>query len=128
MTGSASGKSSIAAKLASLGASVLDCDKFGHRAYEKDTACYQKLLQAYGSEILTPERTINRRALGDIVFGDETKLHQLNQLVWPDIAELVTRELSQLATQQVVVLDAAVLLEAGWDQMCHEVTLNQNNT
>ena len=122
--GSASGKSSIAMTLESMGASIIDCDKLGHKAYEVGTLCHRKLLQEFGSEIQAEDGSINRRTLGALVFDDETKLRRLNQLVWPEIAQLVTQELrsSSLKGRQVVVLDAAVLLEASWQHMCHEVS------
>jgi len=63
------------------------------------------------------------RALGGIVFGAPAELVALNSLVWPEIARLAREAAAQLHKEgrQVVVLDAAVLLEAGWQEDCHEV-------
>uniref|UniRef100_A0A2P2I061 Bifunctional coenzyme A synthase n=1 Tax=Hirondellea gigas TaxID=1518452 RepID=A0A2P2I061_9CRUS len=121
--GSASGKSSIAKRLSEKGVTVIDCDKLGHRAYRKGTNCYHKLVSTYGVGILKEDEEINRKALGAQVFGDAEKLSQLNKLVWPEIAKQVHEEVeaAKKAGAEVVVLDAAVLLEADWDHMCHEV-------
>jgi len=57
------------------------------------------------------------------VFSDKSKLTRLNQIVWPEISRMAMEQAEQLfkSGHQVVILDAAVLLEAGWDDTCHEV-------
>lgn len=121
--GSASGKSSVARRLARLGAAVVDCDKLGHQAYLPGTACQKALVDAFGSEIIGEDGHINRRALAAKVFNSEAARQQLNSIVWPEIERLVEQRVDQLAAEgaSVVVLDAAVLLEAGWDRICHQV-------
>ncbi|KAA0192289.1 hypothetical protein HAZT_HAZT001219 [Hyalella azteca] len=121
--GSASGKSSIASRLKSFGASIIDCDKLGHKAYLEGTECYSKLVEAYGPKILNETGEINRKALGALVFGNQEKLNQLNSLVWPEILLLLKNKVAELKIQgaKLVVVDAAVLLEAQWDLQCHEV-------
>lgn len=121
--GSATGKSSVAKRIAKLGAAVIDCDKLGHEAYLPGTQCHAELVDAFGVEIVAEDGQIKRPALAARVFGDETARTRLNQIVWPEIERLVGKRVNQLASEgvSVVVLDAAVLLEAGWERRCHEV-------
>lgn len=121
--GSGSGKSSIARQLEALGAVRIDCDKLGHEVYQPGTAAYHRVLEEFGSDLQNEDKTINRRALGRKVFGNQEQLKALTDIVWPEIALLVKNRISQAREEgkQVCVLDAAVLLEAGWTDMVHEV-------
>ncbi|XP_066538696.1 bifunctional coenzyme A synthase [Hoplias malabaricus] len=121
--GSGSGKSSVARRLEDLGAERIDADQLGHETYLRGTAAYHKILQEFGTDILNEDQSINRRALGRKVFGNKEKLKSLTDIVWPEIAALV-KERVQKAKEEgkcVCVLDAAVLLGAGWTDMVHEV-------
>lgn len=121
--GSASGKTSVGARLAGLGWGVVDCDKLGHRAYTPGQPAYNSLVKEFGQQIVSADGTVNRKVLGGIVFSDKEKLNQLNSIVWPEIQRLAMLEAEQLWKSgcAVVVLDAAVLLEAGWEANCHQV-------
>lgn len=121
--GIASGKSAVCQRLKGLGAAVISCDQLGHQAYTPGKKAYKEIVENFGSEILTGEQTINRRALGAIVFADKTKLTLLNQIVWPEILTLAKVEIARYREEgvNVCVLDAAVLLEAGWDKEADEV-------
>ncbi|KAK7508453.1 hypothetical protein BaRGS_00000019 [Batillaria attramentaria] len=121
--GIASGKSNVCFELEKLGAKIINCDRLGHKAYEKGTQAYTAVLQEFGSHLVTEKGEIDRAQLGQIVFSDKSKLEKLNSIVWPEILRLVEEEIQQFATEcvPVVVLEAAVLLEAGWDHSVHEV-------
>ncbi|KAM9426114.1 bifunctional coenzyme A synthase isoform 1-T3 [Pholidichthys leucotaenia] len=121
--GSGSGKSSIAERLETFGVVRIDCDKLGHEVYQPAEAAYHRVLEEFGSDILNEDKTINRRALGRKVFGNQERLKVLTDIVWPEIALLVKKRISQARTEgkQVCVVDAAVLLEAGWEDLVHEV-------
>ncbi|KAH8302841.1 hypothetical protein KR044_011075, partial [Drosophila immigrans] len=123
--GIASGKSRMAARLGEMGAHVIDCDKVAHDVYEPDQRCYQQIVKHFGSDILASDGRIDRSKLGPRVFGNPAELQKLNAIVWPEIILEVNKRLASLrvAAQvpQVVVLEAAVLLKAGWESNCHEV-------
>ncbi|CAK6956689.1 bifunctional coenzyme A synthase [Scomber scombrus] len=121
--GSGSGKSSIVRRLEALGAVGIDCDKLGHEVYQPGTAAYHRVLEEFGSDILNEDKTINRRALGRKVFGNQERLKALTDIVWPEIALLAKNKVSKARDEgkQICVMDAAVLLEAGWTDMVHEV-------
>ncbi|XP_018597432.1 bifunctional coenzyme A synthase isoform X1 [Scleropages formosus] len=121
--GSGSGKSSVACRLEALGAIRIDADQLGHQTYQPGEVAYQKVVEEFGSDILNEDKTINRRCLGRKVFNNKDRLKCLTDIVWPEIALLVKQRIRQAREQgkQVCVVDAAVLLEAGWVDMVHEV-------
>lgn len=121
--GIASGKSAISKRLESLGASIINCDQLGHQVYQPGKKAYSEIVDTFGEQILGENRAVNRKALGQIVFSDSEKLSKLNQIVWPEILVLVEEEIKYLAHEgkSVVIMEAAVLLEAGWDSIVNEV-------
>ncbi|KAL6489171.1 hypothetical protein MHYP_G00029120 [Metynnis hypsauchen] len=121
--GSGSGKSALSQRLEGLGAVRIDADQLGHETYIPGSVAYHKILQEFGRDILNEDQTINRRSLGRKVFGDKERLKALTDIVWPEIALLVKARIQQAKKEgkHVCVLDAAVLLEAGWTDMVHEV-------
>ncbi|XP_064030383.1 bifunctional coenzyme A synthase isoform X2 [Pogoniulus pusillus] len=121
--GTGSGKTSIARLMGHLGAFIIDADKLGHAVYSPSGPAYKQVVASFGAEILNQDGTINRRVLGAKVFGNQEKLKNLTDIVWPEIAQMVKEQIREAAAQgsAVCVLDAAVLLEAGWQDMVHEV-------
>ncbi|XP_032566931.1 bifunctional coenzyme A synthase [Chiroxiphia lanceolata] len=121
--GTGSGKTSIAKLLGHLGAFVIDADKLGHAVYVPGGPAYEQVVAAFGSEILNEDGTINRKVLGAKVFGNQERLKSLTDIVWPEIARMAREQIREADSQgkAVCVLDAAVLLEAGWQGMVHEV-------
>ncbi|XP_073539682.1 bifunctional coenzyme A synthase isoform X2 [Phyllobates terribilis] len=121
--GSGSGKSSIAQRLEKLGAALIDCDKLGHQSYKPEGPAYQQVIDEFGSDILCEDGTIDRRAIASKVFGNKDQLKRLTNIVWPAIATLAKEAMEEAAAKgiSVCVMDAAVLLEAGWNEMVHEV-------
>ena len=84
-----------------------------------------QLVEHFGERIVDGESgEVNRKALGPIVFADPAELQALNAIVWPAIREMLRKELASLAAAaetRVAVVEAAVLLEAGWDDLMDEV-------
>lgn len=122
----ASGKSSIANKLRELGAAVINVDQLGHKTYSKpDQPAYQAILAEFGNSVLEESGDIDRRKLGALVFENEDKLARLNAIVWPHVADLVAEEVARAtaANYSVIVLEIALLIEAGWQDKVHQVWL-----
>jgi len=123
--GIASGKSKMAERLGNMGAHVIDCDKVAHDVYEPGQVCYERIVQHFGKGIVAADGRIDRTKLGPLVFADPKQLQALNGIVWPELIAEVNRRLDTLRSQaevpRVVVLEAAVLLRAGWESNCHEV-------
>lgn len=119
----ASGKSVMSKRLEKFGAKIIDCDKLAHELYEPDEECYEEIITCFGKDILIDGR-IDRKKLGAIVFGDTKKLEKLNEIVWPSLLKLIKRRIQKIYEKEmcpVVVLEAAVLLKAGWENECHEI-------
>ena len=123
--GIASGKSLASQQLAELGATVIDADKLGHESYRKGTGTYRAVIEAFGQDAAGADGEINRSALGGKVFGDENARKRLEAIVWPAIRRLAKERIEQLRGQgtHVVVLEAAVLIEADWLDIVDEVWL-----
>lgn len=121
--GIASGKSSVALKLRSLGAALVNCDKIGHDLYEPGQRCFELVVENFGESILKEDGTIDRKALGKIVFGDKRQLEKLNNAVWPAILEEARKQIDRHYHDgsHVIVMEAAVLIQAKWQFVCHEI-------
>lgn len=120
--GIGSGKSNISEYFSSLGAMVIDCDKIAHEVYQPGEICYERIIEHFGTSILNEDKSINRQQLGRIVFQDSKELETLNSIVWPPLLVEVKRRIrNDCAKHEVVILEAAVLLQAKWHKEVHEV-------
>ncbi|MEC7419002.1 MAG: dephospho-CoA kinase [Pseudomonadota bacterium] len=122
--GIASGKSTVATTLQSWGAYVIDADKLGHRAYVKGTDAFHKVVAQFGEDVVGADGEVDRRALGAKVFGEGGSLKQLTDIVWPAIYDMAAAEIKRSLDSNpntVVVLEAAVLIEAGWQSLVDEI-------
>ena len=122
--GIASGKSTAAKTLGEWGAHVIDADKLGHRAYLKGSAAFHAVVATFGEDTIGEDGEIDRRALGGKVFGDAGKLKQLTDIVWPAIRALAAQEIATVQAREperIIVLEAAVLIEAGWQDLVDQI-------
>jgi dephospho-CoA kinase len=136
--GIASGKSTVARMFAELGATVLDADDEGRAAVEPGEPALAELIAAFGSEYLTPAGRLDRPALGRRVFSDGKALQILNRITHPRIAERLRTRLKGLADAarngeagppndaRVVIVEAAVLIEAGWAILMDKIVVTQS--
>ena len=118
-----SGKSTISQMLAEKGAVIIDADKIGHEAYKPHTKTWQELVDVFGKRILKENMEIDRKKLGEIVFNDTRALARLNKIVHPEMHSMMKEEIERLRSEGVgvVVLEAAVLIEANWTDLVDEV-------
>ncbi|MCH8296530.1 MAG: dephospho-CoA kinase [Chloroflexi bacterium] len=124
LTGSiGTGKSEAARQLEALGASIISADEVGHEAYTPNTEAWEQVVAAFGDVILQEDGEIDRRKLGALVFSDAGQLAKLNQIMHPRMARMVADKIEVLRSQGVgvVVVEAALLFEAGWDSLVEEV-------
>jgi dephospho-CoA kinase len=113
--GIGSGKTTVASMLAELGAHVIDADRIGHEIYRPGTEGFRCVVDAFGPGIVAADGSIDRPALGQIVFADPAALARLNAIVHPLIvAELGRRVAAAREGDRPVVVEAAILAEAGW--------------
>ena len=121
--GIASGKSLVSQMLAEHGALVIDADKVGHEAYRKDGGCYQAVVDAFGEDVVGADGEIDRKALGGKVFGDPAQRKRLEGIVWPWMKATMAGRMAAIRAEgtPVVVLEAAVLIEAEWIDITDQV-------
>ena len=121
--GICSGKSTVSQFLAELGATIIDADKIGHEVFKPDTEVWCEVVDAFGKQVVAANGTIDRKKLGTIVFGNPEARAKLNQIMHPRIYDLVKAQLEEYRRQRlsVVILEAPLLLEAGWTSLVDEV-------
>jgi dephospho-CoA kinase len=121
--GIGSGKSTVSQYLSELGATIVDADKIGHEIYQPNTTVWQQLIETFGKQILTPDNTVDRKKLGEIVFGNPELLKKLDNLVLPAMFQIAKKKIESACKQgaRVVILDAPTLFEAKWDSLVEEV-------
>lgn len=121
--GIASGKSTVSRFLAGLGAVIIDADRIGHQFLENDGEARQQVVDAFGRQILKPNGEIDRKKLGRTVFKSPEALSRLNQIMHRRIYDMVKTQLEQHQKQgvNVVVVEAPLLIEAGWTSLVDEV-------
>ena len=124
--GIASGKSLVARLFKDLGAHLIDADKIVHELLEPEQRAWEEVLAYFGADVQSPNKSIDRRKLGEIVFTDPKKRAWLNQCLHPKVFEAFTMQVKHLSMRQpdaVVVLDAALLIETGYHKKVDKVVV-----
>eukprot|EP01060_Flectonema_neradi_P031282 TRINITY_DN4702_c5_g1_i1.p1 TRINITY_DN4702_c5_g1~~TRINITY_DN4702_c5_g1_i1.p1 ORF type:complete len:731 (+),score=162.68 TRINITY_DN4702_c5_g1_i1:52-2193(+) len=114
------GKTTATKYLESVGTEIIYADKVGHNAYAPGTEGMKLVLAEYGDSIMGDNGEIDRRKLGALFFSSESEKDRLNNIVWPIIAKDLRQMISD-SKSNVLVLEAAVLIEAGFDELVDEV-------
>ena len=123
--GIGAGKTTAAQALAARGGAVVDCDALGHAALD-DPAVRRRVVDRWGyrANLVRPDGSFDRRALAGIVFADPAERAALEGIVFPWIGEqamLAIRRAQADPAARFVVVDAAVMLEAGWSDVCDRI-------
>jgi len=114
------GKSTVLDMLENeYGAFVIQADIVAHELMTPGQASYQAIVEHFGQVILAEDGSIDRKALGAIVFSDEEKLTLLNSLTHPAVKEEIRRRISE--RRCFIVIEAALLLEDHYDEICDEI-------
>lgn len=116
----ATGKSTIVRMLEELGAEAIDADALVHGMMGPGSQLADAIERRFGSEVVNPDRSINRPALGRIVFSDRAALEDLEHLIHPAVVEHML-EAAERPDPPVLVLDAIKLFEAGIADTCDSV-------
>ena len=117
--GIASGKSLVGKVLRDLGANLIDADQIVHCLMEQNQQAWHEVVEHFGRGILLPNGEIDRRKLGEIVFNDEEQRAWLNKCLHPKVFEAFlasVRNMKNRPPGTVIVLDAALLIETGYDK------------
>lgn len=117
--GIAAGKSTVSDLLRKRGAALIDADKVGHTCLDEPDV-RTALVAAFGDAILGEDGAIARPALAERAFADEASANRLNAIVHPAVTERMEAGIAahHAAGVQVVILDGALLIEAGWGDRC----------
>jgi dephospho-CoA kinase len=124
--GIGSGKSTVTKILDEFGAPILDADKIAHTTYAPGGPAYDAVIAAFGAQIAAADRTIDRKQLGAVVFGNPERLNQLTSIVWPATRDSIRRNLTELRASGAnlpIVVEAAILIEANWQSLFDEIWL-----
>ena len=104
------------------GAKLILADLVGHEVMELGHEAYEQVVKVFGQEIVSENKTIDRKALGAIVFEDEKKRMILNRIIHPAVRQEILRRLeeAELLHLSYVVVEAALFLEENYDAFCDE--------
>ena len=122
----ACGKSVVVQTLAALGVHTCDADAVTRTLQQPGQAVYHAIVAAFGPTIVAPDGSIDRRALGSIVFADPVQLKRLEQLIHPAVRQHILQWLAALPqgtadAPTIAVIDAIKLIESGWPAHCNTV-------
>lgn len=121
--GIGSGKSLVSARLASHGAIVIDYDLLAREAVEPGTTALAAIAERFGDDVIAPDGTLDRTALGAVVFGDDAARHDLETITHPAIFDLAIAREATAPDDAVVVHDHPLLVEVGMDAFCDLVVV-----
>ena len=111
--GIASGKSTVSAILAELGAVVIDADRIAREVVAPGTPGLARVVEVFGPDVLTPGGEMDRPKVGAIVFADPEKRQALEAIIWPLVAQRSQELVGAAAPGSVIVHDIPLLVETG---------------
>ncbi|HCH35666.1 MAG TPA: dephospho-CoA kinase [Dehalococcoidia bacterium] len=120
------GKSEVANVLSSFGVPIINADKEGHKTYKHGTIGWRRIVELFSSEILGEDGEVDRKKLAALVFNDSDARAWLNAAIHPLIREQVSNVIGfyeKVEKKKIVILDAALLYQANWHDLCDEVWL-----
>jgi dephospho-CoA kinase len=110
--GIGSGKSTVCEMFARRGAKIVDADAIVHELQQPGTEVFDEMTQAFGPGIVKPDGTLDRPAVGKIVFADPDKRDRLQKIVWPRVGTRVAELVGAAADDEIVILDVPLMAES----------------
>src|SRR5713226_4162534 len=115
----ACGKSVVGQMLLELGAErYIDADAVVHKLYESGQPIAQKVAEAFGPAVIAPDGSVDRKALGALVFQDAEAMRRLEAIVHPAVSVALASELATVSPSGIAIIDAVKLLEGGSGKFC----------
>jgi dephospho-CoA kinase len=114
--GIGTGKSTVGMMFIELGCHLIDADRITHQLFQPGEPVYTSVIQAFGERILAPDRTIDRKVLGEIVFRDPQARTKLNEIVHPAVIQRQRDWLNEMEAKDpegVSIVDAVLMIEVG---------------
>jgi dephospho-CoA kinase len=122
--GIGAGKSTVAAMLRERGARVIDADDLARRAVRNGTPAFDRIVDAFGDDIVSADGELDRAALASIVFADAERRRELERITHPEVARLLEEALEPLrSTNDVVVYASPLMVEGGMTDACDVVVV-----
>jgi dephospho-CoA kinase len=125
LTGSvATGKSTVAKMLKQYGAVVIDADQLARDVVKPGKPAWRAIVTLFGKTVLNPDRSLDRQALGSIVFRNRTKRRQLERIIHPRVAreqQRLVRRIAKRKPHAVIIYEVPLLFEAGVDRRVDEI-------
>ncbi|HOC53134.1 MAG TPA: dephospho-CoA kinase [Caldisericia bacterium] len=124
----ASGKSKISEYLKTKGFKIIDADLIGKTILE-DEFIKNRLVRVFGTEIMNKDGSIDRKKLGTIAFSSKENLEKLNRITLPLLSKKIKKKINEYKRKKtkLIVLDAAILIEAKWNKIVDEVWVVYTN-
>jgi len=122
--GIGSGKSVVTKLLqAKFGAAVIDTDTIGHEVMETGKHAYKEIVKVFGKVVLKPDKTIDRKTLGSIVFDNQELLIKLNGIIHPAVEEEVDKRIAGFIKKnyKYIALETALLIKVGYNRKCDKI-------
>jgi len=112
-----SGKSTALKQFEKLGAASLDCDQYVHDLLKHNQNVINQVKKLFGNQVITNE-TLDRKKIANIVFGDETSLKQLEDILYPEIKKWLTAQYEKAiqSKKPLFVVEVPLLFEANWQK------------
>jgi dephospho-CoA kinase len=122
--GIGSGKSTVAGMLADRGAVVFDADDLARRAIAPGTPAFERVVERFGGDVLSPHGDLDRDRLAHLVFADDGARRDLEAIVHPEVFRLLGEGVDRYRdTGRVVVFDAPLIFETGFSEACDVVVV-----
>lgn len=119
--GIASGKSTVSEYIKSKGYPILDADVYARKVVEPGSEGLEKIVEAFGDSVLNKDGTMNRKAVGEIIFNDKEKREVLNNITHPRIRQMMNEERDRLLETTHVFQDIPLLFENGIENQMDEI-------
>lgn len=102
---------------------VIQADQAGHRVMEPGEICYDAVTALFGKKVIKSDKTIDRRMVSDVVFGNEEMRRKLDEIIHPAVKSLVLERIGEerAAGRGLFVVEAALLLEDHYDAFCDQI-------
>ncbi len=120
--GIATGKSTITKLFAAEKIPVVDADIVSRDLLNKDGECFQKVIDAFGEDVVSLTGEINRKLLGRMIFDDSEKREKLNKIVHPIVRKIIENRLEiEKRDSNIVLLVVPLMFEVGFDDLCDKI-------
>lgn len=103
---------------------IVETDKLAHELMMPGNTTYKKIIEYFGTDILSEDGSIDRGKLGSIVFRDERELEELNHIVHPAVKQYILEDIRRKKAEgqvAIYVIEAALLIEDGYKEICDEL-------